>query len=128
MPVNAPPITILLSDCTTIVLTWPLGFGLKPVSSVPSALSRARELRVVIAAELLDERPGATALNNPPSIILPSGCTAIADTDEFTDGSNAVSSEPLAFSRRMFERGVDAAAPTPCTDVNVPPTRIRPSG
>ena len=112
MPVNEPPMTILLSACTTMVLTWPLGFGLNPVSSVPSALKRAKKLRAVNAAELLDDRPGATVLKSPPTRILPSGCNAIADTDEFTAGSKVVSSVPLEFRRRMLERLVRSDVPT----------------
>ena len=119
--------TILPSDCTAIVLTCALGFGAKLASTVPSVFNRAKKLRPVEVAEVLEARPGVYALNKPPTRILPSLCSASAVIEELGEGSNAVSSVPLAFSRSRFERAVAALAPTGVTEENVPPTTMRPS-
>src|SRR5687767_9233608 len=110
-PVNAPPTTILPSDCTTMALTCALGFGENAVSRVPSLFTRARKPRVVVVAEVLAAKPGVNALNKPPTRIFPSDWTARAETEELGDGSNAVSSVPLALSRRRLERPVTPVAP-----------------
>ena len=59
--VKVPPISTLPSACTATLWTVPFALGLKPVSSEPSALSRAMNLGVVKA---------------PPISTLPSACTA----------------------------------------------------
>ena len=88
-----------------------LAFGLKPVSSVPSAFTRAIKLRVT----------PPTVVNEPPSKIFPSDCTAIDETVLFVFGLKPVSSVPSAFRRAMPMRV------TPPTVVNCPPSKIFPS-
>ena len=81
------------------------------VSRVPSAFSRAMQLRVT----------PPMVLNVPPITIFPSAWIAMALTAPFALGSNKVSRLPSAFRRAMRLRGV------PPMVVNVPPIMIFPS-
>ena len=71
----------------------PLADGLKPASVEPSALSRARKLRIAPFIKV----------NEPPSTILPSGCTINASTGLFAPAAlvNAGSNAPSVVNRVM---------------------------
>ena len=63
MLLKLPPTKILPSGCTAIESTSLFAFGLKAVSSVPSAFRRAMRLRAT----------PKTVLKLPPMSVLPSG-------------------------------------------------------
>src|SRR5207248_1522117 len=115
--VKLPPTRIFPSACTANELTWRNGSpapGLKLVSSVPSALSRPRLLRLC--------PPSVVKL--PPTRIFPSACTANELT--WRNGSPApvldvLPSVPSALSRPRLLRLC------PPSVVKLPPTRIFPS-
>ena len=127
--VNSPPTTILPSACTTIlkiVLSseWvprPLAPGSKLMSTVPSGFSRAMQLR-----ETVPEPPPPQVVKFPPTKILPSGCSAIAEILSFAPGLKAMSSVPSGFSRAMRLR-TNVPVPPPPRVVKLPPTNIFPS-
>jgi hypothetical protein len=81
-----------------------------------------------VVADVLAARPGVSEVNWPPTRILPSDCSAIALTLELGDGSKVVSSVPSALSRSRFSRCVAEVVRAGVTELNVPPTRILPSG
>jgi hypothetical protein len=113
-----PTSRIFPSACTAMQARLPLTLGSKPVSSVPSAFTRAMRLRVVgLAAPF-----GWSVVSKPPNRILPSVCTATAFTPESALGSKPISSVPSALSRAILLRA------TPSTDVNLPTRIIFPSG
>ena len=115
--VNVPPTTILPSACTASARTAPSFAppgGLNVVSKLPSAFKRAIRTRFVLF----------TTVNSPPITILPSGCTATANTGPFTPAPGLVSEStaPFVFNTTKFARG------TPLNVVNEPPSAILPSG
>ena len=117
--VNQPPSRIFPSACTARELTQgdsPSGRlhpapGLKLLSRLPSALSRAMFVRVC--------PPSVVKL--PPTRILPSACTAREQTPALAPGLKLVSRLPSALSRPMFVRVCPPSVLKP------PPTRIFPS-
>ena len=74
--VKVPPSSTLPSGCTAMLKTLLLALGLKSMSSVPSALSRAMRLRST----------PSTVVKEPPSSTLPSGCKATLRTVPFASG------------------------------------------
>ena len=74
--VKMPPSSTLPSGCTAMLKTLLLALGLKSMSSVPSALSRAMRLRAT----------PSTVVKEPPISTLPSGCKATLRTVPFASG------------------------------------------
>ena len=86
--VNVPPMRIWLFETSAIASMLEFVLGLKAPSSVPSGFRRA----------MLPLAMPSTELNEPPMMILPSGCTTIAWTGPLTVAPNVESSEPFALS------------------------------
>src|SRR5688500_16455503 len=76
---KVPPMITFPSACNVTLLTVLFEFGLKSVSSVPSALNRATRLRVA-------DVPGFTVVKAPPKMILPSDWTTMLFTAEVEIG------------------------------------------
>src|ERR1035438_5747026 len=122
---NAPPIRILPSGWTITEFTLPpVIAGLKPASSVPLVLYRARRLRAVVP----------TLENAPPMITLPSaGWTAIELTGP--SGSEAYAESTIAVVPFTWTKFLEVAptvfpeesnmSPIP---LNEPPRKTVPSG
>ena len=121
--VNGPPSSTLPSACKARLETVLFALGSKPVSSVPSALSRAMRVRVVAVAAPL----GWRVVKPPPISTLPSACTIILETPPFALGSKPMSSVPSALSRAMRLRVVAVAAPLGWRVVKLPPISTLPS-
>lgn len=113
--VKFPPSSTLLSACRLSAQTalFAPPAGLKPLSTEPSALRRARLLRAT----------PPTCVNRPPTRSLLSTCVANATTAPSTPpgGSKPVSRVPLPLSRARLLRAI------PPTLVSTPPITTLPS-
>ena len=114
--VKPPPTMIFPSPCSASARTVRSTFGLKAASREPSALNRARRLRVVA----VDAPVGCAVVNVPPTTTLPSPWMTKASTPGASTpprfGLKPASTLPSAFSRATRFRVV-AAPPLGCSDV-----------